>query len=112
MNVDLNFLLLKWLTLFIRGKNTTFKDHLAEDIESAEITDQDDKRDLTSISITKENYFKIGMIYLRIQAGLPVILMGETGIGKTSLLVLLSKIMKQDMRIMNIHAGITGEDIS
>jgi hypothetical protein len=39
MNVDLNFLLLKWLTLFIRGKNTTFKDHLAEDIESAEITD-------------------------------------------------------------------------
>jgi ABC-type lipoprotein export system ATPase subunit len=38
--------------------------------------------------------------------------MGETGIGKTSLLVLLSKIMKQDMRIMNIHAGITGEDIS
>jgi Flp pilus assembly CpaF family ATPase len=37
--------------------------------------------------------------------------MGETGIGKTSLLVLLSKIMMQDMRILNIHSGVTGEEI-
>jgi midasin (ATPase involved in ribosome maturation) len=37
--------------------------------------------------------------------------MGETGIGKTSLIVLLSNIMKQNMRILNIHAGVTGEEI-
>jgi hypothetical protein len=59
-------LLLKWLVLFIRGKNTTFSDHLGEDIEKAGIIDSEDKKDLTSISITKENYFKIAMIYLRI----------------------------------------------
>ena len=34
------------------------------------------------------------MIYLRIKSGIPFILMGEAGIGKTALLTLLSKIME------------------
>jgi midasin (ATPase involved in ribosome maturation) len=64
------------------------------------------------LSITPENYIKIGLIYLRIQSGLPVILMGETGIGKTSLVRLLSNITDVKIRIFNVHAGITSENIN
>jgi E3 ubiquitin-protein ligase RNF213 len=61
--------------------------------------------------LTPENYYKIGLIFMRIQAKIPVILMGETGIGKTSLIRLLSYITEDPIRIINIHAGVTSEDI-
>jgi MoxR-like ATPase len=35
--------------------------------------------------------------------------MGETGIGKTSLIRLMAKIMEFPLKIMNIHAGITSK---
>ena len=41
---------------------------------------------MTRISITDDNFYKMMLIFLRIDAGVPVILMGETGIGKTALL--------------------------
>ncbi len=47
------------------------------------------------------------MLFLRIKASLPVIIMGETGIGKTSLVKVLSYLMGGSLSIMNIHAGIT-----
>jgi MoxR-like ATPase len=37
--------------------------------------------------------------------------MGETGIGKTSLIKLLSHITEDPIRIIKIHAGITSEKI-
>jgi hypothetical protein len=35
--------------------------------------------------ISNDNFLKIVLIYLRLKANIPVILMGETGIGKTSI---------------------------
>lgn len=35
--------------------------------------------------------------------------MGETGIGKTSLIRLMSKIMDFPLKIFNVHAGITSK---
>lgn len=61
----------------------------------------------TEIQITEENYFKIGMIYLRMLAKLPVIIMGETGIGKTSLVRLMGRILDFPIKVFNIHAGKT-----
>jgi E3 ubiquitin-protein ligase RNF213 len=61
--------------------------------------------------LTPENYYKIGLIFIRIQAKIPVILMGETGIGKTSLIRLLSNITNDIIRIINIHAGVTSEEL-
>ncbi len=49
----------------------------------------------------------MALIFLRIQANQPVIIMGETGIGKTALIQLLSNIMSCKIKIMNVHAGIT-----
>ena len=37
--------------------------------------------------------------------------MGETGIGKTALVELLSSIMNYKFYTLNIHAGITEKDI-
>jgi hypothetical protein len=37
--------------------------------------------------------------------------MGETGVGKTSLVDFLSKIIDAEFMIKNIHAGITEEEI-
>jgi MoxR-like ATPase len=48
---------------------------------------------------------------LRLISGIPVILMGETGIGKTSLIKLMSIIMDCRVRICDIHAGTTSKEI-
>ena len=53
----------------------------------------------------------MALISLRIQAKIPVILMGETGIGKTALVKLLSTIMMMKFDTLNIHAGISSNDI-
>ncbi len=51
------------------------------------------------------------LIHLRIRAKLPVILMGETGIGKTFLVDLLAAIMTCKFETLNIHAGVTDKQI-
>jgi MoxR-like ATPase len=37
--------------------------------------------------------------------------MGETGIGKTSLVKLMAKIMETPIKIFNINAGVTSKEI-
>ena len=63
---------------------------------------------------TKDNFIKSVIILLKIKASIPVILMGETGCGKTSLLKMLSIFMNKGsdkMKTKNIHAGTDEEDI-
>ena len=63
---------------------------------------------------TKDNFIKSVLIYQRIQASIPIILMGETGCGKTSLLKMLSIFINkgsEKMKTLNIHAGTNEEDI-
>jgi len=52
------------------------------------------------------------IIYMRVQSKVPVIIMGETGCGKTSLIRFFSENIRNDkLRIFNIHAGITTQII-
>ena len=63
---------------------------------------------------TRDNFIKSVIILLKIQASIPVILMGETGCGKTSLLKMLSIFMNkgsEKMKTLNVHAGTNEEDI-
>ena len=63
---------------------------------------------------TFDNFLKMALIFLRIRAGIPTILMGETGCGKTYLIKMLSLIYGQSpksMYIKKFHAGITDNDI-
>ena len=65
--------------------------------------------------LTADNFVKMVLILLRIRSGIPVIMMGETGCGKTSLIRKLSEMKnegdKEKMKILNIHAGTNDEDI-
>ena len=64
---------------------------------------------------TADNFVKMILILLRIRANVPVIMMGETGCGKTSLIRKLSELINNGstdkMKILNIHAGTTDNDI-
>ena len=63
---------------------------------------------------TRDNFIKSVIILTKIKASIPVILMGETGCGKTSLLKMLSIFMNkgsEKMKTLNIHAGTNEEDI-
>ena len=66
-------------------------------------------------AFTADNFVKMILILIRIRANIPVILMGETGCGKTSLIKKLYEILyygsNSKLRILNIHAGTNDEDI-
>ena len=85
--------------------------------------DVGDKKSLLSILnsgsidnyvITDDNYIKMLLLIYRLKANIPVIIMGETGCGKTSLIKKLSQILNNGeklVKIINIHPGITDEEI-
>ena len=64
--------------------------------------------------ITKDNFRKMILILYRIIAKIPVILMGETGCGKTALIKKLNELLnngKETLETINIHPGITDENL-
>lgn len=67
--------------------------------------------ELNNIVFTLDNVIKLILIYMRLRCNLPVLLMGETGVGKTSLVEYLAKIIDAECITMNIHAGITEDEI-
>ena len=92
--------------------------YLPNDIEE----DIGDKKSLFSILdldtdnyvITEDNYKKMILLVYRIKADVPVIIMGETGCGKTSLIIKLSQFLnngKKSVEKIDIHPGITDEEI-
>ncbi|XP_067672826.1 uncharacterized protein [Haliotis asinina] len=62
-------------------------------------------------ALTPDNLLKMVLIVLRVRAHIPVILMGDTGCGKTSLIHYLSKICGVLFSVQNIHAGVEESDI-
>lgn len=62
-------------------------------------------------ALTPDNLLKMVLIVLRIQGHQPIIIMGETGCGKTSLIRYLSTICQIEFQILSIHAGVTEEAI-
>ncbi|XP_060590374.1 E3 ubiquitin-protein ligase rnf213-alpha-like [Ruditapes philippinarum] len=72
--------------------------------------------------LTTDNCKKMLAVYMRFRCGIPVIIMGETGCGKTRLVTFLCEIMvprdkdtqeplTTNMIIMKVHGGVTNEDI-
>ena len=73
------------------------------------------KKTLKSITksyvFTADNVIKLIIISLRLRTDIPVIMMGETGCGKTSLIKIIDELKDIKMLILNIHAGIEDKDI-
>ncbi|XP_053385748.1 E3 ubiquitin-protein ligase RNF213-like [Mercenaria mercenaria] len=72
--------------------------------------------------LTTDNCKKIMAVYMRFRCGIPVIVMGETGCGKTRLVKFLCELMvprdekthkpkARNMIIMKVHGGVSNEDI-
>ena len=62
--------------------------------------------------ITNDNFKKMILLVYRIKANIPVIIMGETGCGKTALITKLNQLLNNGeikVKIINIHPGINDE---
>jgi len=62
--------------------------------------------------ITNDNFKKMVLLVYRIIANVPVIIMGDTGCGKTSLITKLNQILNggdSTLKIINIHPGVNDE---
>ncbi|XP_028396214.1 uncharacterized protein LOC114520187 [Dendronephthya gigantea] len=62
-------------------------------------------------ALTPDNILKMILIILRVRANIPIIIMGETGCGKTSLVRYLAKTCGVQFHTFNFHAGISEKDI-
>lgn len=63
-------------------------------------------------TVTYDNYVKMLSIFIRAKSGIPIVIMGETGCGKTSLIKFLTtRILDDIVEIFNIHAGLKEADI-
>ena len=85
--------------------------------------DLEDKKSLISILkekdddyiIINDTFKKMALLIYQIMANLPVIIMGETGVGKTTLIVKLNQILNNGqtkVEIININTKITDEILS
>ncbi|XP_066547032.1 E3 ubiquitin-protein ligase rnf213-alpha [Amia ocellicauda] len=69
-----------------------------------------------SYQLTLDNVLKMFAIHLRFQCGIPVIIMGETGCGKTRLVQFMCELQSsgkeaQNMTVIRVHGGTTSNDI-
>ena len=104
------------IILNINNEIGDFPGHNEEDSEEEE---NDRLKTLYEIKgnyvFTPDNYLKMVLVLLRIRANIPVILMGETGCGKTALIEKLSEMLnngdKNQLKKLNIYSGTNNHDI-
>lgn len=75
------------------------------------LNDKDKIEDINRIVFTRDNFLKMALIYQRLRSSQPVLIMGETGVGKTAVISYLANLIKFDFKVLNIHAGITESEI-
>eukprot|EP00339_Tiarina_fusa_P018090 CAMPEP_0117012074 /NCGR_PEP_ID=MMETSP0472-20121206/10244_1 /TAXON_ID=693140 ORGANISM="Tiarina fusus, Strain LIS" /NCGR_SAMPLE_ID=MMETSP0472 /ASSEMBLY_ACC=CAM_ASM_000603 /LENGTH=376 /DNA_ID=CAMNT_0004715059 /DNA_START=230 /DNA_END=1357 /DNA_ORIENTATION=+ len=61
--------------------------------------------------LTIDNIMKILSIHLRVRFGIPVLIMGATGCGKTALISYMCKFSQAPLFVLDVHGGITDEKI-
>ncbi|OMJ88238.1 hypothetical protein SteCoe_9902 [Stentor coeruleus] len=70
------------------------------------------KNQVENYSISPDNFVKMCLIIVKAFSGIPVIIMGETGCGKTSLIrFMVTKILDEHLELVNVHSGTTYENI-
>jgi len=66
---------------------------------------------LPEYALSGDNLIKMALILLRARANIPVIVCGEAGCGKTSLIAYLANMVEVEFKVLNLHAGINEEII-
>ncbi|GES78826.1 hypothetical protein GLOIN_2v1764819 [Rhizophagus clarus] len=67
--------------------------------------------DYPQYALSVDNLLKMALMLLRTRANIPVVVCGEAGCGKTSLIGFLSRVVEVEFRALNLHAGITEQNI-
>ncbi|CAG8527830.1 33218_t:CDS:10, partial [Gigaspora margarita] len=70
-----------------------------------------EEREYAPYALSTDNLLKMALILLRARANVPVVICGEAGCGKTSLIKYLSEVVNVKFEILNLHAGVTKEQI-
>ncbi|CAG8529600.1 39208_t:CDS:10, partial [Gigaspora margarita] len=65
------------------------------------------KIEYPAYALSADNLVKMALILLRARANIPVVICGEAGCGKTSLIGFLAKVVEVDFQPLNLHAGVT-----
>ncbi|CAG8712194.1 3128_t:CDS:2, partial [Acaulospora morrowiae] len=60
---------------------------------------------LENYALSFDNLIKMALMLFRARANIPVVIMGEAGCGKTSLIGYLARIVEVKFRALNLHAG-------
>ncbi|CAM9116767.1 unnamed protein product, partial [Choristocarpus tenellus] len=60
---------------------------------------------------TVDNLLKMLSITLRLQANMPVVIMGDTGCGKSRLVSCMCSILDWPLAVLNVHSGLSYTDI-
>ncbi|CAB5385540.1 unnamed protein product [Rhizophagus irregularis] len=68
-------------------------------------------KELPNYAVTMDNQMKMALILLRVKANIPVVICGEAGCGKTSLIAYLALVVEAQFLTLNLHAGIDEETI-
>ena len=61
--------------------------------------------------LTMDNLLKMVAVYVRIRVGIPVVLIGECGCGKTYLISYLCEWLGVPLTVLDVHGGTTDTDI-
>ncbi|RHZ88865.1 hypothetical protein Glove_21g49 [Diversispora epigaea] len=70
-----------------------------------------DRRGYYKYALSVENLLKMALILLRARANIPVVVCGEAGCGKTSLIQFLAYVINVKFEALNLHAGISEGNI-
>ena len=103
------------LKSFRKLNSNEILDNLLNFLNVSGFFNEERKREVMgSYVYTPDNFIKVVLILMRIRAKIPIIMMGETGCGKTTLIEMASKLYnkgKSYIKKLNIHAGITDIEI-
>ena len=92
--------------------NNFTQEQLQEKLKKIVGMKQSETKNLSSqYALTPDNILKMILIILRVRVNIPVIIMGETGCGKTSLVRYLASTCGVQSCNFNVHAGISEEEI-
>ena len=92
--------------------NTFTQEQLQEKLEKIACMKVVEKKNLFSnYALTPDNILKMILIILRVRANAPVIIMGETGCGKTSLVRYLANTCGVEFYKFDFHAGISEDEV-
>ncbi|GBC14226.1 hypothetical protein GLOIN_2v1789429 [Rhizophagus irregularis DAOM 181602=DAOM 197198] len=70
-----------------------------------------EKLNIPEYALSSDNLIKMALILLRARANIPVIVCGEAGCGKTSLITYLAMMVEVQFQALNLHAGIDEKTI-